>query len=240
MTELSEQLAAITARAEDRKAQDHFLDHVGSLINGDEEAWPELDPIAIRGVIGDLVRTIEPHSEADPVAILAQALAAFGNVIHRGLHFKAEADRHSMNLNLVLVGETSKGRKGTSAGYIRRSYEAIDIDWATTRILNGLSSGEGLIWAVRDEITKDEPIREKGKPTGEFQTVVVDRGITDKRLLVIESEFASTLRAMSREGTTLSPIIRQAWDTGDLRTMTKNCPASHWSAYLDTRAYYER
>jgi len=29
-----------------------------------------------------------------------------------------------------------------------------------------LSSGEGLIWSVRDPIEKDEPIREGGKKTG--------------------------------------------------------------------------
>jgi hypothetical protein len=196
--------------------------------------------MAIRGVLGDLVRAIEPHSEADPVAILVQSLIAFGNVLNRSAHFTAEADRHYMNLNAVLVGETSKGRKGTSWGHVRRVFASVDPDWTATRILNGLSSGEGLIWAVRDEITKDEPVREKGKPTGDYQTVVVDRGITDKRLLVLESEFASTLRVMGRDGNTLSAVIRQAWDRGDLRTMTKNCPAQATGAHVSIVAHITR
>jgi len=201
------------------------------------DAWPTLDEQALRGVIGDLVRAIEPHSEADIVALLIQALIAFGSAVNRAPYFSAEADRHHMNLNAVLVGETAKGRKGTSWGYVRRIFAAVDPDWASTRVLNGLSSGEGLIWAVRDELTKEEPIREKGRPTGEYQTVVVDRGITDKRLLVLESEFASTLRVMSRDGNTLSALIRQAWDFGDLRTMTKNCPAQATGAHISIIAH---
>lgn len=201
------------------------------------DAWPTLDERAIRGVIGGLVRAIEPHSEADVVALLMQALIAFGNTMNRSAYFSAEADRHHMNLNAVLVGETAKGRKGTSWGYVRRVFAAVDPDWASTRVLNGLSSGEGLIWAVRDKITKDEPVREKGRPTGEYQTVVVDRGIEDKRLLVLESEFASTLRVMGRDGNTLSAVIRQAWDSGDLRTMTKNCPAQATGAHISIVAH---
>jgi len=204
------------------------------------DQWPVLDARALRGVIGDLVRTIEPHSEADVVALLIQGLIAFGSVLNRSAYFSAEADRHHMNLNAVAVGETAKGRKGTSWGHIRRVFAAVDPDWASLRVLNGLSSGEGLIWAVRDAITKDEPVREKGKPTGEYQTVVVDRGIEDKRLFVLESEFASTLRVMARDGNTLSALIRQAWDSGDLRTMTKNCPAQATGAHISIVGHITR
>ena len=39
-----------------------------------------------------------------------------------------------------------------------------------------------------------------------------------------ESEFASVLKVMRRDGNSLSPVLRQAWDGGDLRTLTKNSP----------------
>jgi hypothetical protein len=204
------------------------------------DSWPRLDELALRGVVGDLVRAIEPHTEADVPALLVQALTAFGSTLSRSAHFAVEADRHFMNLFGVLVGDTSKGRKGTSWGYVRRVFTAVDPDWASARILGGLSSGEGLIWAVRDEVSKDEPIREKGRPTGEYQTVVIDRGITDKRLLVLESEFANTLRVMERDGNTLSAVIRQAWDMGDLRTMTKNSPAQATGAHISIIAHVSK
>ncbi|MBI4455084.1 MAG: DUF3987 domain-containing protein [Acidobacteria bacterium] len=54
----------------------------------------------------------------------------------------------------------------------------------------------------------------------------------DKRLMVVESEFASVLRILGRDGNTLSPTIRGAWDTGDLNTMTKNQPAKATGAHI--------
>jgi hypothetical protein len=95
-----------------------------------------------------------------------------------------------------------------------------------------MSSGEGLIWAVRDPIEKTDPIKEKGRHTGEYETTIIDQGVTDKRLLAYEPEFASVLRVMSRDSNTLSTQIRQAWDNGTLRTMTKNNPAVATGAHI--------
>jgi hypothetical protein len=52
----------------------------------------------------------------------------------------------------------------------------------------------------------------------------VDPGITDKRLMVIEPEFASALAVADRPGNTLSPLLRKAWDGAKLNTLTKNSP----------------
>jgi hypothetical protein len=43
----------------------------------------------------------------------------------------------------------------------------------------------------------------------------------DKRGMVIEGEFGLTLKVFQREGGTLSPQVRNAWDSGDLRVTTK-------------------
>ncbi|MFL5243162.1 MAG: DUF3987 domain-containing protein [Gemmataceae bacterium] len=89
---------------------------------------------------------------------------------------------------------------------------------------SGLSSGEGVIWAVRDPIIGREKIKVKGRITG-MQEYEADPGISDKRLFVFEPEFANVLRQVERQGNVLSAILRQCWETGDLRTMTKNSPA---------------
>jgi hypothetical protein len=202
--------------------------------------WPVLDDKALYGLAGDIVRLIAPHTEADPVAILIQTLVCFGNVIDRTPHCTAEADYHGLNEFAVLVGATSKGRKGTSAGHVRRLFIQVAEDWTRQRIQTGLSSGEGLIWAVRDAIMKREAVREKGKPTGEYQDVIVDQGVRDKRLIVFEAEFASTLRVLGRDGNTLSAIIRQAWDSGDLRVLTKNSPAEATGAHISIIGHITR
>jgi len=38
---------------------------------------------AMYGLLGDIVSTIDPHTEADPAAVASQTLAAFGNVVER-------------------------------------------------------------------------------------------------------------------------------------------------------------
>lgn len=210
-------------------ANDHAVE---SELLGPETPYPDRPSVeAYYGLSGEIVRTIEPHSESDPVAILSQTLTAFGNCIGRKAHFVVEADHHPGNSFIVLVAPTSKGRKGTSWSQVRRLFWRADETWADKRIETGLSSGEGLIWAARDEITRQEPIKDKGRVV-DYQTVVVDPGIEDKRLLVVEAEFASTLKVMSREGNTLSPVIRQAWETGNLSTLTKNSPARATGAHI--------
>lgn len=61
------------------------------------------------------------------------------------------------------AGRTSKARKGTSWGQIRQTLAGVESAWADSRVMSGLSSGEGLIWAVRDEIRERSPVREKGR-----------------------------------------------------------------------------
>jgi hypothetical protein len=91
-------------------------------------------------------------------------------------------------------------------------------------IAGGLSSGEGLIHAVRNPVTRHEAIREKGGHVTGYQDVETDAGVSDKRVLDFEPEFASVLRVAVRQGNTISTTIRQAWDGGELHTLTRNNP----------------
>ena len=193
--------------------------------------WPEpLCAEALHGLAGDVVDLITPHSEADPAALLVQFLIAFGNAIGRGPCFEVEGVQHATNLFAVMVGETAKARKGTSWGRIRRLFELGDSAWVRTRVESGLSSGEGLIWAVRDPGERHERISEGGQTR--YEPRIGDPGVADKRLLVLEEEFASTLRTMGRDGNTLSPIIRRAWDNGNLSSLVKNSPCRATGALI--------
>ena len=89
--------------------------------------WPaEIDRAAFYGLAGDFVRAVEPHSEADPVAILIYTLAFFGNVVGPSPYCSAEEDVHPAKLFAVLVGETSKGRKDVAAGRARKIFGCVD------------------------------------------------------------------------------------------------------------------
>jgi hypothetical protein len=195
-----------------------------------------LTDAAYHGLAGEFVRLLSPHSEADPIALLMQFLIAFGSVVGRSGHFTAEAAMHFTNLFAVLVGESSRSRKGSSWSHVRSLYRAIDDTWPTS---SGLSSGEGLVWAVRDAIVKQEAVKEKHRVV-RYEPVELDPGISDKRLLVFQPEFASTLHAMERDGNTLSALVRQAWDDGDLNVMTKNAQARATGAHISMIGHITR
>lgn len=205
--------SAATQQSHDTRSTDS-LPSLSSLVSQPHGYPSPPAQSAFHGILGDIVRTLAPHTEADPAALLLQSLVMFGSVIGRGVYYLAEADRHYTNLFVCLVGLTAKGRKGVSRGRAASVFRGIDEKWMNDRTSSGLSSGEGLIHEVRDAI-----------PGG-------DAGAHDKRLLVVEEEFASVLRVMTREGNTLSAVIRQAWDNGMLNTLVKHSPTRATAAHI--------
>ena len=178
--------------------------------------WPTpADDAVFHGLAGEFVALTEPHSEAHPMALLAQFLVAFGAACGRGAHYPVEASRHHPNEFCVLVGPSAKGRKGSSWDHVEACLAATDSAFVDGGLVAGLSSGEGLIAHVRDaadEHDKDAP--------------------DDKRRLVLEQEFAQVLKVLAREGNTLSPVIRQAWDCKPLQTMVRHSPLRAREAHI--------
>lgn len=183
--------------------------------------WPApLLEEAYYGLAGEIVRALDPHTEADPIGVLVTLLAGFGNAVGRGPYLVLDHARHGLRLWPILVGPTGTGRKGTAlaaAGAVLG--RAMPAWWE--RREGGLSSGEGLIHRVRDATSAREPLKVKGQITG-YQEVVTDAGIEDKRLFVVESEFGSVLQVMGRERSTLGMVLRNAWDGSPLGTMTRS------------------
>jgi hypothetical protein len=202
-----------------------------SLNSQSLQAFPAIDQAAFHGLAGEIVEAIEPYSEADPVAILVNTLTAFGSVVGSGPHFLVEKSEHHLNLFVVQVGRSAKGRKGTAWSTPKFMFKAVDSEWCEKRIKGGLSSGEGLVYAVRDQRMEKKPYRDKGRIAG-YEDVLVDEGEVDKRLLCVEEEFVQALKVMAREGNILSPILRDAWDGNRLAPMTKNSPLVATGAHV--------
>jgi hypothetical protein len=162
---------------------------------------PAFDPIfdqyALYGVAGEAVRALAPHTEAQPEAILLQLLAAFGNIIGPGPHCMVGATRHALNLFLVLVGESSKARKGTSWNQIARLFAEVDPSWMENRVISARLTARGLIAMM-------------GQQAG------------DRRLLLLAEELASVLHTMGRSRSQLSPLLRCAWDSATLRMLDRD------------------
>ena len=107
-----------------------------------------------------------------------------------------DATRHGLNLFVVLVGDSSKARKGTSWSQIARLFAEVDRPWLSTCVTSARLTASGLVYALRDQ-----------QPP------------TDRRLLALSEEFASILYALKRAKGHLSPLLRGAWDSGDLPTL---------------------
>jgi hypothetical protein len=182
-----------------------------------DSAWPRLTAKALHGIAGSVVRTISPHTEADPAAILLQFLAAFGNLVGPAPHCMVESTRHGLNLFVVLVGESSKARKGTSWRQICRLFSEVDDLWGSSRVTTARVSSSGLIHALRDE-----------QPP------------TDRRLLLLSEEFASVLHVLGREKSHLSPLLRCAWDSGHLRTLDRHQPMQATGTHISLVGHITR
>ena len=132
-------------------------------------------------------------------------------MIGRDAYFQVEATRH--HPNEFLSSSVTAPRPGRNKfDHVARLLSHTDPAF-TSRLSTGLSSGEGLIWTVRD-------------PQGH------DPGAIDKRLLVIEPEFATVLKSTGRELSTLSPTLRSAWDGRPLALLTRTAPARATEAHI--------
>jgi hypothetical protein len=152
------------------------------------------------GVLGDFVRAVEPFTEADPIGVLVCLLTGVGNALGRGV-YHGIGTRHAGNLFALLIGATTS-RKGTCWSVAKALLAKAVPDWANGCIESGFGSGQGVVWRIRDAVGNDT-------------------GVPDKRLLVVEAEWAKPMRLMRSETSTLSANVRNAFDGEPLGDLNK-------------------
>ncbi len=200
---------------------------VEAFASGGVIPYPEpISDIGYHTLAGDYIRFVEPHTEADPNFMLVYLLCAVGSVIGRGPHVQVGGDKHYTNLYLCGVGSTTRGRKGSASGPVELLFKRVDPAWRASIKAGGLSTGEGVVAAVHDAIVARQKT-DKG-----YVDVVVEPEVSDKRLFVRQTELHGALQSMRREGNTLSSVLREAWDKGELCTLTKQSPMRATNAHL--------
>lgn len=189
------------------------------------KGFPKLDETALYGLAGEFSKFATTSSEADPAAVLITMLTFAGAAFGTNCFVPVGPSKHYPRLFSAIVGASSRARKGTSLEPVRLLFDTMYKKHPTLDklpVMSGpLSSGEGLIAAVRDP---SEEMNDKGEP--------VDKGVEDKRLLVTEAEFGGAIKIMRREGNTLSAVARQAFDTGTLAPMTKHHRIKSTNAHI--------
>lgn len=162
-------------------------------------------------LLGEIAWAGSVHSEAVPAALAINILAYFCAVLGPTLHIAIGDDFRALRIFALVTGPTSKGRKGYSTKLPRRIFDAVGKYLILPRFETNVSSGEGLVWMVRDELKDAE-----GK--------VIDVGVQDKRVLLEIPEFGGVLAQAKRDTSVLTAIMRAIWDGVRLSTPNKNNP----------------
>lgn len=217
---------------------DPFVASVASVAGVTQESAPpiDLEAEAFHGLPGEIVQAIEPHTESSAAAILASLIVGVGCLIGRGPHVHRDGANHAGNEFAILVGPTATGKKGTAGRridellsycdcinstktqYAHGTYLEHDSIWFS-RMVRGLGSGEALVESAAEP---DERI---------------DRGPSDRRRIVFESEFSKSLKVMRRDGSTLSETLRDAWDGGVIANRTKGKRLEARGAHISVLAH---
>ncbi len=195
-------------------------------------APPKATPDMFPGFIGKFVHACCINTEAVPVAVATYLFAWFSSHIGRIRYLTIGDERRWLNDYFLLVGPSGMGKGVSGKGPARafhRMQEFMEVTFQhaydagqgeglkhcpSLKVhFGGLSSGEGLGFALDDGEDSPEE-NEEGKNQ-------LRRQVTDKRILIIESELGNTLSQFSRQGNTLSAHLRNGYDGIDIRPLTK-------------------
>ena len=189
--------------------QDATDDEDGATVVGHRNA-PDADPACLYGLIGDVARAGSEGTETNAVAIAANFMAYLSCAVGRGVYLPIGNTRHHARLFCLHIGRSGRGRKGDAVSLVLRidqALRAMDDTFAPQVHRGGLSTREGLVALMHD-----------GYRQGRQDVPAIE----DKRLWVVESEFANVLHQGRRDGNTLSAALRDCWDGVDLKPATKS------------------
>lgn len=171
---------------------------------------PQPDPACLYGLIGDVARAGSEGTETNAYAIAANFMAYLSCAIGRGVYLPIGNTWHHARLFCLHIGRSGRGRKGDALSLVMRLDQALrklNESYAPQVHRGGLSSREGLVALMHD-----------GYRQGRQEIPAIE----DKRLWVVESEFANVLHQGRREGNTLSAALRDCWDGVCLKPATKS------------------
>jgi Protein of unknown function (DUF3987) len=171
---------------------------------------PKPSPDCLYGLIGDIAKLGGRDTEVSPFAIALNVMSYLSVAIGRGPYLQVGNTKHHTRLFTLHIGRSGRGRKGDAMGLLKcihAELKKMDEHLAPNLFSGGLSSREGLIDMIRDSYTEGS---------------TENKGVEDKRLCVVEAEFANVLQQSKRQGNTLSAALRTSWDGDSIAPATKN------------------
>jgi hypothetical protein len=171
---------------------------------------PTPDAACLYGLVGEIAAAGSATTEANRFAVALNALTWLGCCFGRGPYLPIGNTFHHPRLFALHVGRSGRGRKGDAVSVVHRIDKAVRENWperAPHVHRGGRSSREGLAFLIHDGFMEGK------KPV---------EPIHDKRLWIIESEFANVLQQTKRDGNTLSAALRDCWDGVTIKPATKS------------------
>jgi len=158
---------------------------------------PQADPIMFDGLLGDIVKKIDPSTESGIMGLYSHALGYFSHIIGKNPHYVSGYGNFiRVNQYILSVGKSSNGRKGTanaSIGHFVR--EAWDPNFYE-QVYGNFGSGEGLIKKLTTPKADEEEDFIPERPT----------------VLLIDEEFESTMTICSRPSEILNGVLLKAFE----------------------------
>lgn len=198
----------VQERVSARLDQLEELDLLGAPTTGAFPAEP--GPAAFAGLLGELVEDLAGGTDASLTGLLGSTIAYAGALIPGHAYFHRD---QTSSPYIALVGESSIGRKGTAMTRVMDAWaHALETSTVHRTVLDGINSGEGLVAALH--YRREHHV---GEPTVG---------------LLFEEEYATLLASRGRDGSTLDPKMRQAFDGGPLSNRkageTKTVMPPYW------------
>ena len=203
------QIVDTTPASHAESSLDAIDDDDGATVVAHRNA-PDADPVCLYGLIGDVARVGSEGTETNAYAIAANFMVYLSCAIGRGVYLPIGNTWHHARLFCLHIGRSGRGRKGDAVSLVLRidqALRAMDEAFAPHVHRGGLSTREGLVALLHD-----------GYRQGRQDVPAIE----DKRLWVVESEFANVLHQGRRDGNTLSAALRDCWDGIDLKPATKS------------------
>lgn len=168
-------------------------------------APPQANPNMFYGFTGEIAHLAAKGTEVNPVAAAMVFLSFLGAYVGRDTFLHINNTIHHPRLFTLHIGRSGTGKGDAQQLVLRIMRRINDLDSGLLGSFHsgGLSTREGLIMLMHDGI-------------GETP------GIVDKRLWIVESEFANVLHQSKREGNTLSSCLREMWDGSSGSPATKS------------------
>ena len=161
--------------------------------------FPDFNTASIHGPVLQFVDLIRPHTEAGAAALAAEYITGLASIIGNKVYVKQGPQEHPPRINVFIIGESSKGRKGTAHGVVEYFMRQAAPDFFPLHKIETLVSGAAFIKAATNLAHK----------------TAANGSDPDMRAWIVEEE-AVNLLASGHGVNDISSVVRKMFDSGKL------------------------